>query len=177
VGPVTNSIILGYDAASLREKVDLKAVGERLDELGELRSLTALCEKAWLLKVAGQLDEALEIANEAVRLARFTGDRKELIRPRLLRAQVLQFRGAYDDAIHELNACADEAHTHEWTLYEAFSLQHRGKVYFDMKRFEEALEDFRAAAELRRQLGAPDEQIESSLIAIAVTESFLADAS
>ncbi|RWZ50042.1 tetratricopeptide repeat protein [Labedella phragmitis] len=174
---MTNSIILGYDAASLREKVDLKAVGERLDELGELRSLTALCEKAWLLKVAGQLDEALEIANEAVRLARFTGDRKELIRPRLLRAQVLQFRGAYDDAIHELNACADEAHTHEWTLYEAFSLQHRGKVYFDMRRFEEALEDFRAAAELRRQLGAPDEQIESSLIAIAVTESFLADAS
>lgn len=174
---MTNSIILGYDAASLREKVDLKAVGDRLEELGELRSLTALCEKAWLLKVAGQLDEALEIANEAVRLARFTGDRKELIRPRLLRAQVLQFRGAYDEAIHELNACADEAHTHEWTLYEAFSLQHRGKVYFDMRRFEEALEDFRAAAELRRQLGAPDEQIESSLIAIAVTESYLADAS
>jgi tetratricopeptide (TPR) repeat protein len=172
---VTNSIILGYDAATLREKVDLRAVGERLDELGELRSLTALCEKAWLLKVAGQLDEALDVANEAVRLARFTGDRKELITPRLLRAQVLQFRGAFDDAIHELNACADEAHIHEWTLYEAFSLQHRGKVYFDMERFEEALADFRAAADLRRELGAPDEQIESSLIAIAVTESYLAD--
>ncbi|PSL36790.1 tetratricopeptide repeat protein [Labedella gwakjiensis] len=175
VVPVTNSIILGYDAATLREKVDLRAVGERLDELGDLRSLTALCEKAWLLKVAGQLDEALDVANEAVRLARFTGDRKELVRPRLLRAQVLQFRGSYDDAIHELNACVDEAHTHEWTLYEAFSLQHRGKVYFDLERFEEALADFQAAAELRRELGAPDEQIESSLIAIAVTESYLAD--
>jgi tetratricopeptide (TPR) repeat protein len=172
---VTNSIILGYDAATLREKVDLRAVGERLDELGDLRSLTALCEKAWLLKVAGQLDEALEVANEAVRLARFTGDRRELVRPRLLRAQVLQFRGAFDEAIHELNACVDEAHTHEWRLYEAFSLQHRGKVYFDMKRFEEALADFTGAARIRRELGAPDEQIESSLIAIAITESFLGD--
>ncbi|PFG29107.1 tetratricopeptide repeat protein [Paramicrobacterium agarici] len=164
---------MGYDAASLREKVDLKAVGERLDELGNMRSLEALCEKAWLLKVAGQLDDALDAANAAVRLARFTGNRRDLMRPRMLRAQVLQFRAEFEPALHELNSLIEEAHTHEWMLYEAFALQHRGKVYFDQKEYELALEDFRTAVQLRRDAGASEEQIESSLIAIRAAESHL----
>lgn len=169
----TLSIILGYDAATLREKVDLKSVGERLDELGDMRSLEALCERTWLLKVAGQLDDALDMANEAVRLARFTGNRKDLMRPRMLRAQVMQFRKEFDTALHELTSLADEAHVHEWQLYEAFALQHRGKVYFDQKDLKRALGDFQAAVRIRREMGASEEQIESSLVAIAVTESFL----
>ncbi|MFU8945955.1 hypothetical protein ACLRGF_04395 [Mycetocola zhadangensis] len=169
----TLSIILGYDAKTLREKVDLKAVGERLEELGDMRSLSALCEKAWLLKVAGQLDDALDVANQCVRLARFTGDRKGLMQPRMLRAQVLQFRGAYEEAIHELSSLIDEAHTHEWKLHEALALQHRGKVYFDQREFKPALADFKAAVALRTELGASEDQIESALIAVAVTESFV----
>jgi tetratricopeptide (TPR) repeat protein len=169
----TLSIILGYDAGTLREKVDLKAVGERLHEIGDMRSLNALCEKAWLLKVAGQLDEALEVANQCVRLARFTGDRKGLMQPRMLRAQVLQFRGAYDEALHELSSLINEAHTHDWTLLEALALQHRGKVYFDQEEFKLALADFKAAVRLRTDLGASDDQMESALIAVAITESFL----
>ncbi|GHD47124.1 hypothetical protein [Mycetocola manganoxydans] len=169
----TLSIILGYDAGTLREKVDLKAVGDRLSELGDMRSLSALCEKAWLLKVAGQLDEALDVANQCVRLARFTGDRKGLMQPRMLRAQVLQFRGAYDEALHELSSLANEAHTHEWTLLEALALQHRGRVYFDQGEYGPALADFRTAVRLRTDLGATDEQLESALIAVAVTESFV----
>jgi tetratricopeptide (TPR) repeat protein len=169
----TLSIILGYDAGTLREKVDLKAVGDRLLELGDMRSLSALCEKAWLLKVAGQLDEALDVANQCVRLARFTGDRKGLMQPRMLRAQVLQFRGAYDEALHELSSLVNEAHTHDWTMLEALSLQHRGKVYFDQGDYKSALADFAAAVRLRTDLGATDEEMESSLIAVAVTESFL----
>lgn len=168
------SIILGYDAATLREKVDLQAVGERLDEIGDMRSLAALCEKAWLLKVAGQLDDAMDTANAAVRQARFTGSRKDLMRPRMLRAQVMQFRAEFDAALHELNSLVEEAHTHEWTLYEAFALQHRGKVYFDLEEYEKALDDFRTAVELRRAAGSTDEQLESVLIAVAVTESFIA---
>lgn len=169
----TLSIILGYDAGTLREKVDLKAVGDRLLELGDMRSLNALCEKAWLLKVAGQLDEALEVANQCVRLARFTGDRKGLMQPRMLRAQVLQFRGAYEEALHELSSLINEAHTHDWTLLEALALQHRGKVYFDQDEFALALADFKAAVRLRTDLGASDDQLESALIAVAITESFL----
>ncbi|WP_235940927.1 tetratricopeptide repeat protein [Paramicrobacterium fandaimingii] len=162
---------MGYDAATLREKVDLKAVGERLDELGNMRSLEAMCEKAWLLKVAGQLDDALDSANAAIRVARFTGNRRDLMRPRMLRAQVLQFRAEFEPALHELNSLIEEAHTHEWHLYEAFALQHRGKVYFDQEEYELALADFRAAIHIRRDAGASESQIESSLVAIAVAEA------
>lgn len=169
----TLSIILGYDAETLREKVDLKAVGDRLSELGDMRSLSALCEKAWLLKLAGQLDEALDVANQCVRLARFTGDRKGLMQPRMLRAQVLQFRGAFEEALHELSSLINEAHTHDWTMLEALALQHRGKVYFDQGDFKPALADFKASVRLRSDLGASDEELESSQIAVAVTESFL----
>lgn len=171
----TLSIILGYDATTLREKVDLKAVGERLDELGNMRSLEALCEKTWLLKVAGQLEDALDMANASVRLARFTGSRRDLMRPRMLRAQVMQFRGDFDAAVQELNSLIEEAHTHEWKLYEAFALQHRGKVRFDQKEYRKALSDFEAAVTIRREAGATEEQVESSLVAIAVAESYLED--
>ncbi|WP_460947190.1 hypothetical protein [Okibacterium endophyticum] len=138
-----------------------------------MRSLSALLERGWLLKVAGQLDEALDITNEAVRLARFTGNRRDLIRPRLLRSQVLQFRGAFDEAVHELTSCAEEARTHEWHLLEAFSLQHRGRVFFDQRDYAAALGDFTRAIDLRRKAGASDDQLEPTLIAAAVTESFL----
>ena len=50
------SIIIGYDAVTLREKVDLRAAGDRLNELGELRSLSALNEKVALFRFLGRLD-------------------------------------------------------------------------------------------------------------------------
>jgi tetratricopeptide (TPR) repeat protein len=167
------SVILGLDSATLRERVDLLEVGHRLDELGEMRSMDALCERAWLLKLAGRLDEALDVANQAYRLARFTGDRKDILRPRILRAQVLQYSARYADATAELNACIDEAHAQDWRALEALSLQQRGKVAFDQALYEEALVDFRAAVKLRELLGARADQLESSLIAVAVAESFV----
>jgi len=46
-------------------------------------------------------------------------------------------------------------------------------VLFDQGELERALTDFRAAAALREQLNVPEAELESSLIAIAVVESFL----
>lgn len=54
----------------MRERVDLRAAGARLDELGSLRSMSALNEKTVLLRLLGRLDEALTIGTEAVRQAR-----------------------------------------------------------------------------------------------------------
>jgi tetratricopeptide (TPR) repeat protein len=169
------SIILGYDPETLHEKVDLRAVGVRLDELGEMRSLEALCERAWLLKVAGRLGEALEVANAAVRLARFTGDRQSHIRPRILRAQVLQFQGKFPEALAELNACAEEAHTHDWLAQEAVCLQQRGKVHFNAGDPESALADLTRALSLRQTLGASEDQLESSRFAIRAVQQFIVD--
>ncbi len=170
---ITLSIILGYDPSTLRERVDLLAAGTRLDELGDLRSLSALNEKVVLLRLVGRLDEAWEVANEAVRQARFTGDREQLLGARIRRAQVLQFQGKLDEAITELSGCVDEARTHGWTALEAFAVQNRGKSHFDQHDYESALTDFTAAVFLREKLGASSADLETSLIAVAVVESFL----
>lgn len=156
----------------MRERVDLRAAGLRLDELGGLRSLSALNEKTVLLRLLGRLDEAMQVGNEAVRQARFTGDREQLLGARVRRAQVLQFQGKLDEAITELTGCVDEAHSHEWTALEAFAIQNRGKAYFDAEDYDSALADVTAAVFLREKLGASPADIESSLIAVAVVKSF-----
>jgi tetratricopeptide (TPR) repeat protein len=161
-------ILLGWDAVTLREKVDLRAAGERLAELGDMRNLQALSERAWLLK-------ALDVASQAVRLARFTGNRRDLLLPRILRTQVLQYLGRYDEAIYELTLCADDARTQNWPTLESVALQHRGRVLFDAGEYAAALADFKAAVLLRNQAGASEAELEPSLIAIAVTESFLSE--
>jgi tetratricopeptide (TPR) repeat protein len=171
----TLSIIIGYDAVTLREKVDLRAAAERLDELGALRSLSALNEKAALLRLVGRLDEAFDMANEAARQARFTGSREQLTACRIRRAQVLQAQGKLDDAAYELTHCVADAEAHDWTHVAAFARQHRGKVLFDQGNLEGALTDFTAAVFLREKGGAPADQLESSLIAVAVVESFIAE--
>jgi hypothetical protein len=86
---------------------------------------------------------------------------------------VLQYQGKLDEAVTELSGCVDEARTHEWTALEAFAVQNRGKTHFDQKDYQAALADFTAAVFLREKLGASKADLESSLIAVAVAESFL----
>ena len=148
------------------------AARERLDELGSLRSLSALNEKTVLLRLLDRLDEALEVGNEAVRQARFTGDREQLLGARVRRAQVLQYQGKLDEAIIELTGCVDEASGREWTALQAFAIQNRGKVYFDMAEYENALSDMTAAVFLREKLGASPAEIEGALTAVAVVQRF-----
>lgn len=138
-----------------------------------MRSLAALNERAALLRLVGRLDEAWDVASQAARLARFTGDREQLLGARIRRAQVMQYRGVLDEAVTELTTCADEARAHDWTALEASAAHQRGAVYFDLGELESALADFAAAAQLRRILVVPSNELEASLIAVAVTESFI----
>jgi len=169
------TIILGYDLITLREKIDEEAARDRLEELGELRSLDALGEKVGLLRILDRLDEALVVANEAVRQSRFTGDREQLLKSRIRRAQVLQRLGKLDPALVDLTDCVDEALSHDWEDTEAFALQHRGKVLFEMQDYAAARSDFNDALKIRIRIKAPSEQVDSSMVAIAVAESFMAD--
>ena len=50
------SLIRGYDRETLRELVDLDECAARLTEIEEQRSLPALLERVWLLKVLDHLD-------------------------------------------------------------------------------------------------------------------------
>ena len=164
------STIRGYDPETLREIVDQRECRERLDALGEQRSLPALLERVWLLKVLGDLDPALSYAELAVRQARMAGTRKDLLRARVLHATVLQARRSYGAAIAELDTCADEAEAQGWPNVAAFALQHRGKVYYDMGRFDEARADFKQALFLRQEAGAPEEALQTSLQAVDAAE-------
>jgi tetratricopeptide (TPR) repeat protein len=168
------SIITGFDLTTLREKVDVSAAERRLEELGPLRSLSALNEKVGLFRLLGRLDEAWNIANEAVRQTRFSGDREQLLGARIRRAQVQQYQGKLAAALSELSLCVDEARTHEWGPLEAAAQLTRGKVLFDLGEYKEALVDFKATVFLYEKMGASIDQLESSLTAIAITESLAA---
>lgn len=167
-------IISGYDPTTLREVVNLPALDARLAEMGDGRSRAVLNEKVGLLRMAGRLGEALDVANAAVREARFGGDREELLLARLRHAQVQQALGKLDAALIELSGCVLEARSHEWPSSEAFALQHRGKVRFEQGDLAGALRDFRTALTIRVRVKAPEEQIDSSLFSIEATEKHLA---
>ncbi|HWI31415.1 MAG TPA: hypothetical protein VNT50_07975 [Microbacterium sp.] len=160
------SYIHGYDPETLRESIDARQCTERLDEIGEQRSLPALLERVWLLKVLDRLEDALVISEQSVRVARMAGTRKDLLRARILHATVQQARGALAAAEHELTTCAEEAEGQGWSSIAAFAYQHRGKVRFDAREYEDARVDFKRALFLRQESGATDEQLESALLAI-----------
>ncbi len=171
------SYIKGHDPETLREIIDVHECTERLAELGDQRSLPALLERVWLLKVLGKLEDALVISEQSVRVARMGGTRKDLLRARILHASVLQFRGAYAAAHQELTTCAEEADGQGWTALAAFALQHRGKVSYDADDYADARADFKRALFLRQEAGAPEDQLESTLLAIEAAERRRASAS
>lgn len=160
------SYIHGYDPGTLREMVNVRECRDRLDEIGEQRSLPALLERVWLLKVLDRLDDALVVSEESVRVARMGGTRKDLLRARILHASVLQFRGAFAAAEQELSTCAEEAEGQGWNAIAAFAVHHRGKVHYDAAEYDAARADFKRALFLRQEAGAPDDQLESTLLAI-----------
>lgn len=162
--------ILGYDPDTLREIVDPAQCAARLDEIDAQRSLPMLLERVWLLKVLDRLDEALVLAAQAVRVARMGGTRKDLLRARVLHATVHQNRGAFAAAIQELTTCAEEAEGQDWPLLAGFAYQHRGKVSYDAQEYADARSDFKRALFLRQEGGAPEEQLESTLLAIDAAE-------
>ncbi|SJM58836.1 tetratricopeptide repeat protein [Gulosibacter sp. 10] len=166
-------IILGYDPETLRERIDADAAATRLEEIGKFRSLPALNEQVALLRMLGRLDEAFEKAQAACRQSRFTGSREDSLAARVRRAQVEQFRGKLDVALNELTSCVDEAAAHDWSALAGFALQHRGKVYHDLGRFEEALADFERALKYRETDGTPQDQLESTKFAIKVMRAKL----
>ncbi|HEU4849744.1 MAG TPA: hypothetical protein VFS93_04965 [Terrimesophilobacter sp.] len=169
------SIILGYDAATLREKVDLIEAGQRLALLEEQDEPATLTERIGLLRLVGRLDEALVLAEESLEAARENGDEERVLLARIRRAQVRQFRGELDIALHELADCAATAHDHGWESTEAFALQHHGKTLFEKQDFAAALTDFRQAITLRESIDAPAELVESCRFAADAAEARLAE--
>lgn len=164
------SLIRGYDRETLRELVDLDECAARLTEIEEQRSLPALLERVWLLKVLDRLDEALVLAEETVRQARMAGTRRDVLRARVLHATILQYRGAHAAAEQELATCASEAEGQRWLSIAAFAFQHHGKNAYEAGDFDTARESFKQSLFLRRESGAADSELETVLLAIEAAE-------
>jgi hypothetical protein len=170
------SYIQGYDHQTLREIVDPRACRERLEEIDGQRSLPALLERVWLLKVTDQLDEAREVAEVAVRTARMAGTRRDLLRARILHATVQQFRGRLAAADQELTLCAEEAEGLGLARIAAFAYQHRAKVRLELGELDGARADVKATLFLRREAGASEEELTSTLLAIDLLDRMRAGA-
>lgn len=146
-------IILGYDPATLKERIDEDAATARLEEISHLRSLQALNERVTLLRLLGDVDGAYDTAQAAYRQSRFTGAREDALAARVRRGSVDLARGRAEDALRDLTGCVDEATAHEWSDLAAFALEERGRAHFENGDFAEALSDFERALD---ELGGPD---------------------
>ncbi|MCJ1675097.1 MULTISPECIES: hypothetical protein [Rathayibacter] len=171
-GRTALSIIIRHDPATLREEIDVDAAQDRLEEIGALRSLAALTEKAELLRLLGRLDEAWDIATEAVRRTRFSGDRAELLTARVRRARLMQLRDRSDEALSELTLCVEEARTHEWHVEHSFALKHRGLALFESGEYSQAARDFDAATALGERVGVEEEELEVARLGFAAASEF-----
>lgn len=167
-GLTSKQMITGYDFSTLRELVDVPAVEARLAELGDTRSTSALGEKAELYRLLGRLDEALTFAEQAFRLEHFGGDRERLTAARLRRAQVFQYQGQRDRALGEMTAARATATLEGWQLLEAQAAQQEGTVLFELGRLDEARDAIAHALQLRKRIGAPVDQIDTSNFALEV---------
>lgn len=168
------SLILGYDRDTLRERVDLSECRDRLEQIADQRSLAALLERAFLLKMLGELDDALKVSEQSVRLARMAGTRKDLLRARVLHASVVHWRGGFPAAVAELTTCANEAEGQGWPHIAAFAMQHLGKVHFDAGALDDARAAFKRSLFFRQQSGANDAELETTFLAIDAVERRLA---
>jgi len=151
---------------TLRPAVDVDAAEARLAALGQSRSTTALGERADLLRTLGRLDEALAIAEEAFRLAHFTGDRADSTAARIRRAHVLREQGKLDRALNDLHTSRITASTEEWRELEGAAAELQGYTLHDLGRTDEARIALADALHAYEQAGVPRDQTEGLRYAI-----------
>ncbi|MBG6108862.1 tetratricopeptide (TPR) repeat protein [Frigoribacterium sp. CG_9.8] len=161
-------MITGWDPETLRERVDRGAIELRLAELGSGRSTAALSEKAELLRLLGRNGEALAAAEQAFRLAHFSGDREQLTAARLRRARVFQYQGEFDRALAEMTAVRATARLEEWASLEGSAAFSSGSTLFDLGRYTESRDAFAAAFDIRTGSEAPSAEIEAARFALQI---------
>jgi len=156
-----SSSAAGFDPVSLRTAVDVGAAEARLAALGQSRSTSALGERADLLRTLGRLDEALAIAEEAFRLAHFTGDRADSTAARIRRAHIFREQGKLERALNDLHTSRITASTEEWRDLETAAAELEGYTLFDLGRHDEAQEALQQAVVAFEATGAPRDRVEA----------------
>ncbi len=131
----------------LRQRLDDPSLSEavRVRTLGTLGSYA---------RVLGRLDEAQVALDEALERAHGLADDRLIIANEIRRAHVSQYRGDFVDSNRRF-AKVIERSGDDGPLID-FALQHAGKNLFEQGRFDEAIDHFQKALDVRRALGATD---------------------
>ncbi len=144
-------------------------INESLDKTG--------VDKARLLsrigvyqRICGELERSLTNLIEAKSLMRRYGNLRLNTVTNLRIAQTLQFLQRFDESEQLFSKLGQEIQNDE-ELKDLldFVYQHHGKLYFEQKKFNEALQLFHKALQLRK-LKNEQELINSTLLAIEVTK-------
>ncbi len=156
---------ISYDAETLRESFAAAAdeveahrarlVGEIRDAPDETGELLARGDLIDLLRITGELDEALNEANAAVDRAEIAGTAAQQHLARLRLARVQQWRGQFVDSnplYTELLAAAGQF----GPVVEAFTHQHAGENDYDQEHWDDAREHFARALGVRERLELDD---------------------
>jgi tetratricopeptide (TPR) repeat protein len=171
------------DPETLRERyADPDAVAVRIEELrrevrtapDDIAELVSRGELVTLLRGSGRLDEALDEARAAADRAEIVGTAAQQHTARVRLAHVHQRRGEFAESnvlFTELLAAAKQF----GPVIEAFTHQHAGKNDYDQGHWTDARDHFAQALQIRDELELPDEQRESSRIALAAAQRHLED--
>jgi tetratricopeptide (TPR) repeat protein len=153
------------EVAQLKEKLPLT--------LAPLERTRLLCDIGTGLRLLGDLEEAKNHLKEAVDLCEtFQLDIKTTVRAQILLAHVLQWQGNFlkSNRLFGELIITVEADIGASSL-KAFVYQHAGKNLFDQKMYPHALKFFEKALKLRESEKAPEDQIESTRLAIHATRA------
>jgi tetratricopeptide (TPR) repeat protein len=172
---VSDPLEPSYDPETLREVyADPAAVAARIpqlraevrDALDEIDELRARGELVVFLRGQGELDDALAEGRRAVDRADLVGNGAQQHTARLRLAHVHQSRGDFAESnmlFTELLAASGQF----GPVIEAFTHQHAGKNDYDQGHWSDARDHFARALAIRDELELPDDQRESSRIALA----------
>lgn len=180
---MSESLSYTLDPETLREVLaDPAAVQARIEQLrveireapDEIAELISRGDLVALLRSSGALDEALDEGNAAVDRAELAGTPAQQHTARIRLAHVHQWRGEYAESnllFTELLAAAEQF----GPVIEAFTHQHAGKNDYDQGHWADARDHFARALQIRTELELPDEQRESSRLALAAAQRHLAE--
>lgn len=178
--PTLDGIRFIVDDRTLRDRaVDPDQARARRDELvaalGTLpagadpgRRARLLGLRTVLSRVLGDLDDAAQAGEQALRAAQQSGDAGSVVVALIRLAHVRQWRGEFNVADTLFGRALSES-GRAAPSYRSFALQHAGNNAFDQRRYEEAARWFAAALQLREQEG-DDALIASSRQALQAAE-------
>jgi hypothetical protein len=180
---MTDHLQYTFDPETLREVyADPAAVQARIERLhadvrgapDEIAELMARGELVGLLRGSGRLDDALAEADLAVERAEIVGTPAQQHTARIRLAHVHEWRGEFAESnllYTELLAAAEQF----GPVIEAFTHQYAGKNDYAQTHWADARDHFATALRIRDELALPDDQRESSRLALAAAQRHCSD--